>query len=77
MKEHFFNKAPNLSCKDKINQNATSCCVKVEEGTIEVKHINTRDQHVDVLTKPFGKDFLNQQMGDGNNMFFNFLKSVS
>jgi len=55
LKEHLFNKAPNLSCKNKINQNATSCRGKVQEGAIEVAHINTRDQHVDIPTKPFGK----------------------
>jgi hypothetical protein len=55
LKEHFFEKTPNLSCKDKINQNVISCSGKVE-GEIEVAHINTRGQHVDVLTKPFGRD---------------------
>jgi hypothetical protein len=63
LKEHFFNKARNLSCKDKINQNATSCHGKVDEGEIEVAHINTRDQHVDVPTKPFGKEFFEPANG--------------
>jgi hypothetical protein len=63
LKEHFFNKTPNLSCKDKINQNATSCHGKVDNKTIEVTHINIRDQHVDVQTKPFGKVFFEPTNG--------------